>query len=219
MVIVPHLHMRGVFHVAARHGMTWPLDTAITWGRCRVNDPRRTGWAILTAVNGCRAANRAGHFGPGPVSGYPFGRRGFHVAPPPVQPPTHDHPGRGIVPLRLAGRSALPLPDHLHCIWTLPPDHGDFATRWWLVKTRFTRHCDPALRALLDRARAAKAQQALWQHRYWGHLLRDEADFSRHVEYIHYSPVKHGYAINRRNPVRGDRRSSWHFCGAASYCD
>lgn len=52
--------MRGVFHVAARHGMTWPLDTAITWGRCSVNDPRRAGWAILTAVNGCRAANRAG---------------------------------------------------------------------------------------------------------------------------------------------------------------
>jgi putative transposase len=77
------------------------------------------------------------------------------------------------------------LPDHLHCIWTLPPDDGDFATRWRLVKTWFTRHCDPALRALPDRARAAKAQQALWQHRYWEHLLRDEADFNRHVEYIH----------------------------------
>lgn len=62
--------------------------------------------------------------------------------------------------------AAVILPDDLHCIWTLPPDDGDFATRWRLVKTWFTRHCDPALRALPDRARAARAQQALWQHRH-----------------------------------------------------
>ena len=90
--------------------------------------------------------------------------------------------------------AAVVLPDHLHCIWTLPPDDGDFATRWRLVKSWFTRRCDPALRAMPDRARAARAEQALWQHRYWEHLLRDEADFNRHVEYIHYNPVKHGYA-------------------------
>ena len=86
------------------------------------------------------------------------------------------------------------LPDHLHCIWTLPPDDADFATRWRLVKTWFTKHCDPALRAVPNRARVTKRGQAVWQHRYWEHLLRDEADFVRHVEYIHYNPVKHGHA-------------------------
>lgn len=86
------------------------------------------------------------------------------------------------------------LPDHLHCIWTLPPNDGDFATRWRLVKTWFTKHCDPALRTAPDRARTAKGEQALWQYRYWEHLLRDEADFNRHVEYIHFNPVKHGHA-------------------------
>jgi REP-associated tyrosine transposase len=84
------------------------------------------------------------------------------------------------------------LPDHLHCIWTLPPGDADFATRWRLVKTWFTKHCDPALRLVPDRARAARNEQALWQHRYWEHMLRDEIDFARHVEYIHFNPVKHG---------------------------
>ncbi len=84
------------------------------------------------------------------------------------------------------------LPDHMHCIWTLPKDDADFATRWRLVKTWFTKHCDPALRIVPDRAGAARNEQALWQHRYWEHMLRDEIDFSRHVEYIHFNPVKHG---------------------------
>jgi len=86
------------------------------------------------------------------------------------------------------------LPDHLHCIWTLPPGDADFATRWRLIKTWFTKHCDPVLRTRPNHARIAKQEQAVWQHRYWEHMLRDEADFARHVEYIHYNPVKHGYA-------------------------
>ncbi|MBI3773085.1 MAG: transposase [Gammaproteobacteria bacterium] len=85
------------------------------------------------------------------------------------------------------------LPDHLHCIWTLPPGDADFSRRWRLIKTWFTKHCDPALRIAPNRSRATKQQQAIWQHRYWEHALRDEADFVRHVEYIHYNPVKHGY--------------------------
>ena len=84
------------------------------------------------------------------------------------------------------------LPDHLHCIWTLPPGDADFATRWWLIKTCFAKHCDPALRAEPHRARKAKREQALWQHRYWEHALRDEADVIRHVAYVHFNPVKHG---------------------------
>ena len=35
------------------------------------------------------------------------------------------------------------VPDHLHCIWTLPPGDADFSTRWRLIKTRFTQQCDP----------------------------------------------------------------------------
>jgi putative transposase len=85
------------------------------------------------------------------------------------------------------------LPDHLHCIWTLPPGDADFATRWRLIKTWFTKHCDPALRTTPNRARMSTGQQAIWQHRYWEHALRDETDVSRHIDYIHFNPVKHGH--------------------------
>jgi putative transposase len=110
------------------------------------------------------------------------------------------------------------LPEHLHCIWTLPPGDADFATRWRLVKTWFTKHCDPALRPAPNRVRAARNEQALWQHRYWEHMLRDETDFERHVEYIHFNPVKHGlvaaamdwpYSSFRRYVEAGIYPSDW----------
>lgn len=85
------------------------------------------------------------------------------------------------------------MPDHLHCIWSLPPGDADFSLRWRLIKTWFTKHCDIVMRPQPDAARKAKHEQAIWQHRYWEHLLRDEYDFVHHVEYIHYNPVKHGY--------------------------
>lgn len=69
------------------------------------------------------------------------------------------------------------LPDHLHCTWTLPDGDADFMARWRLVKTWFVKHW-PC--------------KQVWQRRYWEHLLRDERDFSNHVDYIHFNPVKHG---------------------------
>jgi putative transposase len=77
------------------------------------------------------------------------------------------------------------LPDHLHCIWTLPPGDSDFSTRWRLVKTWFAKHHD-------ENRRQGSGCEA-WQNRFWEHSLRDETDVIRHVEYIHYNPVKHGY--------------------------
>ncbi len=110
------------------------------------------------------------------------------------------------------------LPDHMHCIWTLPPGDADFATRWRLIKTWFTKHCDPALRPQPDKSRVGRREQALWQHRYWEHALRDGQDFERHVDYIHYNPVKHGYASSpmewqhssfRRYVEAGARDPAW----------
>jgi putative transposase len=86
------------------------------------------------------------------------------------------------------------MPDHLHCLWTLPPGDSDYATRWRLIKTRFTKHCDPALRRYRNASRQSRGEQAVWQHRYWEHVIRDETDFERHVDYIHYNPVKHRLA-------------------------
>ncbi len=84
------------------------------------------------------------------------------------------------------------LPDHLHCIWTLPADDADFSTRWRLIKTRFTKHCDRTLLSPPTTVNKNKKQPLIWQNRYWEHLLRDPRDFESHVDYIHYNPCKHG---------------------------
>ena len=86
------------------------------------------------------------------------------------------------------------LPDHLHAIWTLPVDDADFSTRWRLIKSHVTRACGDAYRnwALLSARRVEKRQGTLWQQRYWEHLLRDDADFAHHLDYLHWNPVKHG---------------------------
>ncbi len=88
------------------------------------------------------------------------------------------------------------LPDHLHCIWTLPESDNNYAIRWRLVKTWFTKHCNQDLRLVQNQTKARRQEQALWQHRYWEHAIRDEDDFQHHVEYIHYNPVKHGYVAS-----------------------
>ncbi len=97
--------------------------------------------------------------------------------------------------------AAVVLLDHLHCIWTLPPGDADFSTRWRLIKTWFTKHCDSEessgyaalTRPTAEGAKTSKRERAFWQHRYWEHMLRDETDYRHHVEYIHFNPVKHGY--------------------------
>lgn len=75
--------------------------------------------------------------------------------------------------------AAVILPDHLHCIWQLPPDDADFPARWREIKKAVTR--------------VTGQPGQVWQPRYWEHLLVDEADWRRHCDYIHYNPVKHGY--------------------------
>ncbi len=83
------------------------------------------------------------------------------------------------------------LPDHLHCIWTLPEDDADFSMRWRLIKTYFSRHCPENHKCYRSLARLKKQEQAIWQRRFWEHQIRDERDFERHVDYIHYNPVSH----------------------------
>ena len=83
------------------------------------------------------------------------------------------------------------LPDHLHAIWTLPEGDAGFSTRWRLIKTAFSRSLPDGERR--SKSRIAKGERGIWQRRYWEHLIRDEQDFARHVDYIHMNPVKHGH--------------------------
>ncbi len=86
------------------------------------------------------------------------------------------------------------LPEHLHAIWTLPAGDDDYALRWRLIKTTFSRDLPGGERC--SDSRAAKGERGIWQRRYWEHTIRDEADYGRHVDYIHFNPAKHGL-VNR----------------------
>ena len=85
------------------------------------------------------------------------------------------------------------LPEHLHTIWRLPAGDADFAGRWRLIKSNFTRwYLSSRPRPPRSASRLSKQEQAVWQRRYWEHLIRDDRDFGAHLDYIHYNPVKHG---------------------------
>jgi putative transposase len=86
----------------------------------------------------------------------------------------------------------------------LPQGDADFPLRWRLIKSEFSR--DLPRREKISASRASKQERGIWQRRYWEHTLRDEADFERHVDYIHYNPVKHGHV----GQVRDWRYSSFH---------
>jgi putative transposase len=84
------------------------------------------------------------------------------------------------------------LPNHIHCVWTLPKGDGDFSNRWRLIKNYFTRRCDGKYRGPVSPWKKKKNEQGIWQSRFWEHCISDETDFINHVEYVHYNPVKHG---------------------------
>jgi putative transposase len=83
------------------------------------------------------------------------------------------------------------LPEHLHAVITLPLNDKDYATRWMLIKSGFSRQI-PKQERISD-SRQRKGERGIWQRRYWEHQIRNDFDFARHVDYIHYNPVKHGY--------------------------
>lgn len=86
------------------------------------------------------------------------------------------------------------LPDHMHVLWTLPEGDENFSTRWRLIKEAFTRAYLKTNHApQRNESRLLKSEQAVWQRRFWEHVIRDDADFNNHLDYIHLNPVHHGF--------------------------
>jgi putative transposase len=81
------------------------------------------------------------------------------------------------------------LPDHMHCIWTLPAGDADYVNRWRIIKARFSRSMPFAPRRASN---VRRREHGLWQRRYWEHHIRDQADWENHVAYCWQNPVKHG---------------------------
>jgi putative transposase len=82
------------------------------------------------------------------------------------------------------------LPDHIHTIWRLPETDVDFSKRWMVIKRKFSSGlCVEDVSV----SKKKKREKGIWQRRFWEHCIRDEDDWRRHMDYIHYNPVKHGY--------------------------
>jgi REP-associated tyrosine transposase len=90
----------------------------------------------------------------------------------------------------LGSNAWVVLPDHMHCLWTLPRGDDDFPGRWRAIKIAFSK----SLR--LDEPRSAamirRGERGIWQRRCWEHTIRDDRDFAIHCDYVHFNPVKHG---------------------------
>jgi putative transposase len=75
------------------------------------------------------------------------------------------------------------MPDHFHLL-IRPTGKSNFSQIMHSLKGNFTWQ--------YKRAIGCSEHLAVWQKRFWDHVIRDEADLHRHLDYIHYNPVKHG---------------------------
>ncbi len=113
------------------------------------------------------------------------------------------------------------LPDHLHCMWTLPDNDKDFSIRWSTIKrltTQRLKNDDVINELLITQSRKTRRESSLWQRRFWEHLIRNQADYNRHIDYCYWNPVKHGlvdsvidwkYSTFHRDVVRGLYSEGW----------
>ncbi len=107
------------------------------------------------------------------------------------------------------------LPDHLHCVWSLPDGDDDFPARWRQIKSLFTREYLELGGRDWDVTRQSRGQgrRGVWQPRYWERRIRNEADHFRHRDYIHLNPVRHGYVSRPEewpsSSFHGHVRTGW----------
>lgn len=108
------------------------------------------------------------------------------------------------------------LPEHMHCIWTLPDGDADFSSRWQAIKVGFSKSLPPGEHR--SASRIGKGERGIWQRRFWEHTIRDDRDYAAHVDYVHFNPVKHGlvsdvrdwpYSSFHRDVARGIYPAAW----------
>jgi putative transposase len=84
------------------------------------------------------------------------------------------------------------LPDHLHCVWTLPEGDTNYSARWAIIKRLVSGRCAKMVNAPQSNSRHKRNERTFWQRRFWEHQIRDDDDMARHVDYVHWNPLKHG---------------------------
>ena len=88
------------------------------------------------------------------------------------------------------------LPDHLHCIWTLPEQDRDISSRWSMIKRGVTQRLAGTLPTNRNTSRRRRRESGIWQRRFWDHVIRDDQDLLNHLDYIHANPLRHGLVTN-----------------------
>ena len=90
------------------------------------------------------------------------------------------------------------LPDHMHCIWTMPPDESDYSKRWGMIKSSFSKQLKNKLQRneWITKSKQKHRETTIWQRRFWEHTIRDDEDYRTHMDYLHYNPVKHRLVKN-----------------------
>lgn len=86
------------------------------------------------------------------------------------------------------------LPDHIHCIWRMPTNDANYSMRWSQIKCLTTQACTQYHLPIddLSRSKVKRNERGIWQRRFYEHQIKDEVDFIRHMDYLHFNPVKHG---------------------------
>lgn len=115
------------------------------------------------------------------------------------------------------------LPDHMHCVWTLPEGDADFSGRWREIKGQFSMALRRSGRAPTQapenpygarggrnrvgaRPDLRRDEVAIWQKRFWEHHIRSGEELDASIRYCWFNPVKHGFVDHPKDwPY-----SSWH---------
>jgi len=102
------------------------------------------------------------------------------------------------------------LPDHIHLLWDLPDGDDNFSLRISEIKKRFSKHfiAEYGNQNSISTTQRKRGETGIWQRRFWEHYIRDEEDLNRHIDYIHYNPVKHGLV---------NRAYDWHSSSFSEY--
>ncbi|HFC7348258.1 REP-associated tyrosine transposase [Neisseria meningitidis] len=80
------------------------------------------------------------------------------------------------------------LPNHIHAIWTLPPDDADYSLLRRLIKTKFSAHFPHAQN--LSASKQRRHERGIWHRRFYEHTVRDETDLRRCANHIRSNPIK-----------------------------
>ncbi len=100
------------------------------------------------------------------------------------------------------------LPDHFHCVITLPENDSNYPLRIREIKRLFSRMYRIYDNDSINVSRLKRAERTIWQRRYWEHTIRNDKDLDHHIQYIHFNPVKHGYV---------ERVKDWYFSSFHQY--